>query len=231
MKAIILAAGVGSRIKKFSKKKHKSLIKIGNKSLLSRIVENLINIKIKDILIVTGYKSEQIRNEIKTKANYIYFPRYQTSNNLQTLLYVKDQIKGPFLCLFSDIFFDKKILLNLKNSSKDICLAIDTTKVLKNTMRIKIKNKKLIDIGSQIKVSDGDGNFIGISKFSKKGAVKLKKSLLFYKNNYTDYYTLALRRLIRKKNRISFFDVKSLYWTEIDFYKDYLKLNKKYVSK
>ena len=62
MKAIILAAGVGSRIKKFSLKKHKSLIKIGNKSLLKRIVDYLIDINIKDILIVTGHKSEQIKN-------------------------------------------------------------------------------------------------------------------------------------------------------------------------
>ena len=231
MKAIILAAGVGSRIKKFSLKKHKSLIKIGNKSLLSRIVDYLIDINIKDILIITGHKSEQIKKEIKLKAKYVYFPGYRSSNNLQTLLYVSNKIKGPFICLFSDIFFDKKILLNLKKSSKHICLAVDTSKVLKDTMRIKKKNNFLTDIGSQIKVSDGHGNFIGIAKFSKKGAENLKKSLKFYKNNYTDYYTLALKRLIRKKNRISYFDVKSLYWTEIDFYKDYLKLKKKYASK
>ena len=100
MKAIILAAGVGSRIKKFSLKKHKSLIKIGNKSLLKRIVDYLIDINIKDILIVTGHKSEQIKREIKTKAKYIFFPEYKSSNNLQTLLYVKNHFKGPFLCLF-----------------------------------------------------------------------------------------------------------------------------------
>ena len=101
-------------------------------------------------------------------------------------------------------------------------------------MRIKKKNNIITDIGSQIKVSDGDGNFIGIAKFSKKGDESLKKSLKFYKKNHTDYYTIALKRLIRKKNRISYFDVKSLYWTEIDFYKDYLKLKKnikKYADK
>ena len=201
MKAIILAAGVGSRIKKFSFRKHKSLIKIGNKSLITRIVDYLIDINIRDILIVTGHKSEQIKNEIKTKAKYIYFPRYKSSNNLQTLLYVKDKIKGPFLCLFSDIFFDKKILLNLKKSPKHICLAIDTTIVRKDTMRIKKKNDMITDIGSQIDVSDGDGNFIGIAKFSKKGASNLKKSLNYHKNNYSDYYTLAFKKLIEQKKK------------------------------
>ena len=122
-------------------------------------------------------------------------------------------------------------MINLKKSTKEICLAIDTSKVLKDTMRIKKLNNKLIDIGSQIKVADGDGNFIGMAKFSKKGAENLKKSLSFYKYNHTDYYTYALKRLIKKKNRISYFDVKPLYWTEIDFYKDYLKLKNKYAIK
>ena len=231
MQAIILAAGVGSRIKKFSQKKHKSLIKIANKSLLTRMVDYLIDINIKDILIVTGHKSEQIKSEIKTKAKYIYFPKYQMSNNLQTLLHVKEKINGPFLCLFSDIFFDKKILLNLKKSKKAICLAIDTSKVRKDTMRIIKKNDKITDIGSQIDVSDGDGNFIGIAKFSKIGATNLKNSLNYYKNNHKDYYTLALKRLIKKKKNVNYLDIKSLFWTEIDFYKDYLKLKKRYEIK
>lgn len=231
MKAIILAAGIGSRIKKLSEKKHKSLLKINGKSLLFRIVESLRDLNIKDILIVTGYKSHQIKNEIKDKAKYINFPRYKNSNNLQTLLYVKKEIKGPFICLFSDIFLDKKILLNVKKSKKDICLAIDTSRVLKNTMRIIRKKNEIVDIGSHINVLKGDGNFIGVAKFSRKASQKLKESLNYFKNNYKDYYTLAIRRLINKKNKVGFFDTKSLYWTEIDLYQDFIKLKKKYASK
>ena len=63
------------------------------------------------------------------------------------------------------------------------------------------------------------------------GATNLKKSLNYYKNNYKDYYTLALKRLIKKKKKVNYLDVKSLFWTEIDFYKDYLKLKKKYEIK
>ena len=118
---------------------------------------------------------------------------------------------------------DKPIAISEREVSK---LLQDITEGVDNP-----KPKFEYEVGEQIKVSDGDGNFIGISKFSKKGALNLKKSLKFYQNNYTDYYTLALKRLIRKKNRISYFDVKSLYWTEIDFYKDYLNLKKRYASK
>ena len=60
MKAIILAAGTGSRIRRLSKIKHKCLIKIGEKTLITRLVDTLREFDIKDILIITGYKSSQI---------------------------------------------------------------------------------------------------------------------------------------------------------------------------
>ena len=85
MKAIILAAGTGSRIRRLSKIKHKCLIKIGEKTLITRLVDTLREFDIKDILIITGYRSSQIKREIKKKAKYLYFPHYRYTNNLQTL--------------------------------------------------------------------------------------------------------------------------------------------------
>ena len=88
MKAIILAAGVGSRIRRLSKIKHKCLIKIGEKTLITRLIDTLRDFDIKDILIVTGYKSSQIEKRLKTRLNICIF-HYRYTNNLQTLLYAK----------------------------------------------------------------------------------------------------------------------------------------------
>ena len=230
MKAIILAAGTGSRIRRLSKIKHKCLIKIGEKTLITRLVDTLREFDIKDILIITGYKSSQIKREIKKKAKYLYFPRYRYTNNLQTLLYAKKMINGPFICSFSDVYFYQHIIKNLIKNKNDFCLGIDTGKTLKNTMRIIKMGNKITQIGSHVEISKSNGNFIGIAKFSKNGANKLKKALNHFKENNEDYYTIALEKLIREKNKISFFDCKSLNWGEIDLYKDYIKLKKKYAS-
>ena len=231
MKAVILAAGMGSRIRRLSKIKHKCLIKIGKKTLITRLVDTLREFDIKDILIITGYKSSQIKKEIKKKAKYLYFPHFRYTNNLQTLLYAKKLINGPFICSFSDVYFDQQIIKNLLKNKNDFCLGIDTGKVLKNTMRIIKMDNKITQIGSHIEVSKGNGNFIGIAKFSKNGANKLKKALNHFKENNEDYYTIALEKLIKEKNKISFFDCKSLNWGEIDVYKDYINLKRKYASK
>ncbi len=72
MKAIILAAATGSRIRRLSKIKHKCLIKIGEKTLITRLVDTLREFDIKDILIITGYRSSQIKREIKTITREIW---------------------------------------------------------------------------------------------------------------------------------------------------------------
>ena len=97
-------------------------------------------------------------------------------------------------------------------------------------MRVKLHSHKGIDIGSDISV-EGHGNFIGIAKFSKFGAQKLKKKLILLKNNHKDYYTEAIKKLIEEKNKIGFIDFKSIYWKEIDLYQDYISLKKKYEAR
>ena len=63
MKALILAAGIGKRLKTNIPK---ILLKIGNKSLLERHLENLLSLGVKNIGIVIGFKSNYLQNFIKT---------------------------------------------------------------------------------------------------------------------------------------------------------------------
>ena len=231
-KAIILAAGIGSRIKKLGTNKPKCLIKIpGDKmSILSRQIKILKKYNIKDILVISGYKSHFIKKEVSKFKNVRvkYYPNYKLTNNLNTLLYFKNEINVNFICLFADVIFDEKILDILLKKRGNVVAAVDTKKVLRDTMRIKVNKTRLIDIGSHIPVKFGDGNFIGISKFSKKGAIILKKNLIKLKNRYKDYYTIAIQKMIEEKIDISFVDCKKLFWKEIDTIKDYKELLKKY---
>ncbi len=227
-RAIILAAGQGSRLKGFFNKP-KCLIRLGssNRTLLERTYENLIKSNINDIQIVTGYKSAEIKRTLKKKVKYIHFKNYKKTNNLQTLLFVKHLLNSEIICMFADIIYEKKIINRLLKNNKKICLIIDTSNVLEGTMRVKIKKDTIIDIGSHIPVSEGDGNFIGIAKFSKNGASVLKSYLLKQKKNYRDYYTFALRKMIDDRIKINYIDIKKTYWKEIDTNKDLMEAKKK----
>ena len=226
-KAIILAAGKGRRLKKILRGNPKPLLKIYNKTLIENLIEKLKNLNIKKIILVTGYRSNKIKKIVKKNAKCIYYPNYAKTNNLHTLLHVKKELNEPLLCLFSDVIFDEKILNILSKTKQDICLAVDKKTKLAGTMRVKMRNSLINEIGNHIKVKNSDGNFIGFAKFSKFGCKLLKKTLEKYKSsNFNDYYTQALNDLIRKKTKVHFKDVSNYYWKEIDTVQDFLKAKK-----
>ena len=207
------------------KKIPKCLLKIpgSDQTLLERQIKIFEELGVKNITIITGHLSGKIKKKIKSNVKFLNFPNYKKTNNLQTLLYCKQELNKSLICIFSDLIFDKKIIVNLLKKKGEIVTAIDTGKVLEGTMRIKIKKKKLIDIGPQIKTENADGNFIGICKFNENGVIKLKKYLEKNSKNRKDYYTLAIKQII-KKSTVNFFDCKKYFWMEIDDKKDYKKL-------
>ena len=227
-KAIIFAAGKGTRLQKILNGEPKPLLKINRKSLIEILVDNLKSLKIKNIVILTGFNSKRIKDKIKKDAKYTYYPNYKKTNNLHTLLYSKKELNQSSLCLFSDVIFDKKILVNLIKSKQDIVLAVDKKSRLKNTMRVKIKNSCITDIGNHVKTQYCDGNFTGLAKFSSKGSKIIKKELEKYKNsNFKEYYTFIFNDLAKKKC-IKYVDVSQFLWKEIDTKSDYLKARKIY---
>ncbi len=227
MKAIILAAGKGARLRKYHNKPKCLLTFSKNKiSIIERLCKILNKKGINKIFIVTGYKESLIKNKLGNIAKYIHFKNFNKSNNLQSLLAAKKELKGEIICFFSDLIFDEKIIDKILNKKLDFCLAIDTSKVLKDTMRIKLKRNNVINIGSHIKVSKGHGNFIGISKFSKKGTKMLKKYLISHKDNRKDYYTVVFNKMVDDGRIINYLDTKKLFWKEIDTIKDLNSMNK-----
>ena len=85
MKAIILP-GLGSRLGKLTKNNHKSLIKIGNSTILQRLISQFEECGLKNINIICGHQKRKIDEKFKDYKTFFY-PNYKTTNNLHTLLF------------------------------------------------------------------------------------------------------------------------------------------------
>ena len=225
MKAIILAAGQGKRIKKFHKTP-KAFIKIPKigKTLIERNIELLKKYGVKKIIIVTGYKKKYFQ---KLKSNNVILKEvtnFKKFNNYFSLLNIKKLLVGNIIILFSDILISENIIQRLSKIKKKMCLVIDKNKKLTDTMRVIIRKNKILDVGSHIDKNICDGNFIGIAKFNAKGSKILKDNLIRSQKYFRDYY---LKALIKRKliNQINFMDVKKKFWLEIDKKKDLQKLD------
>ena len=237
MKALILAAGVGKRLKA---NVPKILLKVGNKSLLERHYENLLNLGIKNIGIVIGYKSNQLTNFIKKidiKKNIKIFrnSRYKLGSIVSLVCADKFfHTKGDLIFMDGDVFYDKKVLKKLINSKKKNCLLIDRQfEKGEEPVKVCIKNNKIFDFGKIVNQDfDFQGESVGFFKFSNKSSIKLLEvAKIIMKSNKNAMYEDVIQQIIKKKKvHIDFENITSLPWVEIDFKKD-LILAKKIILK
>ena len=124
MKAVILAAGIASRLRPLTDTTPKCLLKIGERCLLERAFDALIQNGFDEFIIVTGYRQQQIVDFLQTryperKVTFIYNDRYESTNNIYSLWLTRPYAdEEEVLLLDSDIVFDPQIVAKLLGSDK-----------------------------------------------------------------------------------------------------------------
>ena len=85
--AILLSAGLGSRMRPITNSIPKPLVKVNNKALIETVIDSLIYYGVENIYIVTGYLADKFsflekKYEEKCKINFVYNKDYETKNNI-----------------------------------------------------------------------------------------------------------------------------------------------------
>jgi len=228
MDALILAAGKGTRLG--LNDSPKCLIEFGTSSLIEYQIKCLNELGIKNIHIITGYFPEKIKSKIGDSANYIHNPDFSNTNNICSILCAKNFMSDDFICIYGDLFFDKKILKKCFSSKKDIVLTVEKN-LREETSRVKIKDDKIILVNKNINFNEADGNFIGMAKFSKNITKKLFNSIeKIAKKDSQSYYTSAIEDLIQNGTDVHFVTTENLSWMDIDTPDDLIHAQELFVS-
>ena len=122
MKAIILAAGKGSRLGEITKNIPKGMLKLFGKTLIERQIEIYQKCGINDITIVTGYKSEIIDFP---NVRYIKNQNFATTNMNESLFCVNDILLNSVIISYSDIIFDEKIIRQMLKFSGNVGISVN----------------------------------------------------------------------------------------------------------
>jgi choline kinase len=226
MKAVILAAGIASRLRPLTNNTPKCLLKVGDKSILELTLENLIANNISDIIIVTGYLENLVRSSVKEKfaqlnVTFIFNESYASTNNIYSLWLAKDALLGDdMLLLDSDIIFDKQVITELIHSGYDNCLALKRHDVGAEEIKVKADEKgRILEISKEVVPSEAAGESIGIELFEKRSLAKLFKIIdhkIIAENKVNIFYEAAFQELINNKHDIFTVDITQYYCTEID---------------
>jgi len=233
MKAIILAAGVGSRIRPLTDNRPKCLLKVDGKTILEMMISHLQGCGINEVVFVLGYLQEQIKGFVKTnfpdlKAHFVTNVRYAETNTGFSLMLTREYIKeSNFIKFDADVVFDKEILKKLIECEYVNCLCIDKNINL-DAEEIKViieDENRVIKASKTVNPKDAVGESIGIEKISSETAKLLfaeLEKMMEDEKNHQEYYESAYERLIEKSVPFYALDISGLKWTEIDTKEDFI---------
>lgn len=176
MKALILAAGLGSRLAPLTNDCPKSMVPVNGKPILVKQIENLIDNGIEDITIITGYKSHVIEKLIESKyptIKLIHSEDYNNTNNMYSAYLAKNIIgENDFLMMNADVFYDSSVLKSLLEFDFPNAVVTDIGNYNEESMKVIEDAGKLIEISKQISKEDALGSSIDVYKFSKDAGNK-----------------------------------------------------------
>lgn len=228
MKTVILAAGAGSRLKPLTDHMPKCLLKVGVKSILEMTIENLLATNNSEIIIVTGYLENKIREFIRERfphlqITYIYNELYASTNNIYSLWLAKDEVLGDdMMMLDSDIVFDERIISKLQNSGYKNCLALKRHEVHDEEIKVKTDaHGCVIEIGKEVNVSLAEGESIGIEIFGIEALTELYFILdrkVVTEKEVNQFYEAAFQEL--SDNNLFIVDTTEYFCMEIDTEED-----------
>ena len=176
LQAIILAAGMGTRLKPFTDSFPKCLIQIGKKSILERQIEILQENGIHDIIVVGGHKSELIKNSnLSNSFRFVENEKFRVTDTLYSFKLAMDYIKEDFLCLYGDLIFDPNIIFSLLTEGKKMTLVVGQPLSQNDNHSVIVENGKIKGINLTHDFKNITGQFIGICKFHATCISLIKK--------------------------------------------------------
>ena len=196
MQTIILAAGMGKRLKALTKNNTKCMIKVNGISLIDRMLHQIDAKKLKRIIIVVGYKGQELIDyidtlNIKTPIKYIENPIYYKTNNIYSLSLAKRELYEDDTLLFeSDLIFEDSIIDELLNDPRETLALVDKYQSWMDGTCVKIRNDNTIKAfipGNHFKYEDINNYYktVNIYKFSKN----------FSKNKYVPFLDAYVKAL------------------------------------
>ena len=236
MQAIMLAAGMGKRLGRYTQNGTKCMVLVNGKSLIEYAIEALVKAKIEKLTLVIGYKGDVLKNYISSKFNeenlggmkieYIENSVYDKTNNIYSLYLAKDLlVNEDTILLESDVIFDYKILQDLVNSpEKNLAVVSKFEPWMDGTCTLIDEDKNILAVldKAHFNWNETESYYktVNIYKFSKEFSARFYVPFLeayqkaFGKNEY--YETVLKVLTILGSSNLKAFDVSGDKWYEID---------------
>jgi len=185
MKAIIIGAGRGSRLNALTDEQPKCYAPVGGRPILDWILEAIAGACLGDPVFVGGYRIDMIRDDYPAMT-FCHNEDWPNNNILVSLFHAEEYMADGFICAYSDILFRDTVVKRALQHDGDIVLCVDThwrerycgrsEHPESDAEKITAEGDRISRIGRAIPPDGAAGEYIGVAKFSARGAGLLRET-------------------------------------------------------
>ena len=184
MNAIILAAGMGTRLRPLTNDRPKCLVAVNGVPMVERQIQFLKEKGIDDITLISGYKAESLEYlKDRYGVDIVFNDSYDSCNNLNSLYIVKERFHDAYV-LEGDVYMDKNVLLSDVSQSTYFA----RKKKYENEWGLEVNNSNRL---VKINIGAGEGFLMsGISYWKKEDCQKIISHMedVYATKDYTNLY-------------------------------------------
>jgi len=225
MRAVILAAGRGGRLRDVTGNDPKCLARIGALTLIERQIHTLRACGVADITVVAGHRLEHVRRACGARVNLVNNARFASTNSLYSLWLARDVLTDGFVVLNCDVLFHEQMLEDLLSAKYDdaaLVAARGDQAYSDEEMKVRVRAGRVVDLAKTIESADADGENVGIAKFGAAGAAVLVEEMnrLVSGGSLREWLPAAFAAFCRRRPLYAV-ETRGFPWIEIDFPEDY----------
>ena len=230
LKAVILAAGKGTRIHAITDGGPKSLLAMGQSTLLGQSLDTFRDQGVTEIVVVTGYRRHDIAEYVSKnwsgKAEIVFNPHFDCTNVLYSFWLALPYLTEDFLFLHADTVFEPEVLARVlaHDPKAEMVFAVDDHPCEEEEMKVQVSDGRVTLVTKQMPSDSANGEFLGLARISGTQLAGLRRHAerLFEEGTFQAFFELAVQRMVDEDGlKVEVADTTGLRWREVDFVEDY----------
>lgn len=228
---IILAAGIGSRLRPITDELPKCMVPVNGKAIIERVLTQIAKSPVeKTVWVVSGYKEEVLQdfiNQLGVPVNFVPNPDYNRTNNMYSLNLALKQTdpEAGLVIINADCVYEDAIVNEMLFSQGNL-IAVDTSQFSEESMKVTVNGNGFVTAMAK-SIPEGEGNHVSMDIYTFNQ--EFKQRLLNLTNEVIEggdlnsWTEVALHMLSQQEQNIGVADFSGMKWMEIDDHSDLKK--------
>jgi choline kinase len=228
VKAVILAAGMGTRLANVAGGLPKCMVPVGGRPMIDRMIERIAEAGIEEVIVVTGFEAGRLEQHLAAsphpmarRARCVFNERFADWGNFYSKLVAEAAVgDSGFVALDGDVVMDATLLPRLLAAPGPIALAVERrTDLGAEEMKVRVDaHGRAIELNKRMDPKLALGEFVGVERVDREltGDVFATLRSLIERGETGEYYERAYELMMQRGVPVGVADITGCQWSEID---------------